>query len=83
MTRGQMSAFPVRALGLPSGIGSDVFVDDISSIFEADIERLAAAAITRGCNPPENDRFCPDQPVTRSQMAAFLQRALGDRSVDG
>ncbi|MFO7292941.1 MAG: S-layer homology domain-containing protein, partial [Acidimicrobiia bacterium] len=55
--------------------GTD-FVDDDGSIFEGDIERLAAAGITRGCNPPDNDRFCPDDPITRGQMAAFLFRAL-------
>src|SRR5690606_1831895 len=32
--------------------------------------------ISRGCNPPRNDRFCPDDYVTRRQMAAFLHRAL-------
>jgi hypothetical protein len=51
-------------------------VDDDGSIFEADIAKLAAAGITRGCNPPVNDRFCPTDPVTRQQMAAFLHRAL-------
>ena len=35
---------------------------------------LADAGITRGCNPPENDRFCPDDAVTRAQMATFLMR---------
>jgi hypothetical protein len=30
-----------------------------------------------GCNPPDNDRFCPEGPVTRGQMASFLVRALG------
>ncbi|MDH4307732.1 MAG: S-layer homology domain-containing protein [Acidimicrobiia bacterium] len=39
---------------------------------------LAAAGVTRGCNPPVNDRFCPAEPVTRGQMAAFLHRALTD-----
>ncbi len=76
MTRGQMAAFLVRALGLTDR-GSADFVDDDGSIFEADIERLATAGITKGCNPPVNDRFCPDDPVTRGQMAAFLHRALG------
>ena len=52
------------------------FVDD-DGIFEADIEWLAAQGITKGCNPPDNDRFCPDNPVTRGQIAAFLVRALG------
>ena len=76
VTRGQMAAFLVRALGLTDR-GSVDFVDDDDSIFEADIERLATAGITRGCNPPVNDRFCPDAKVTRGQMAAFLVRALG------
>jgi hypothetical protein len=76
VTRGQMAAFLSRALDLPVGIGID-FVDDNGSVFEADIEKLAAAGITMGCNPPANDRFCPGDPVTREQMAAFLVRALG------
>ncbi|HSJ34612.1 MAG TPA: S-layer homology domain-containing protein [Acidimicrobiia bacterium] len=76
LTRGQMAAFLARALALPR-VDGDRFTDDESSVFEADIEALAAAGITRGCNPPANDRFCPDDPVTREQMAAFLHRALG------
>ena len=76
VTRGQMAAFLVRALGLTDNGGGNTFIDDNGSIFEEDIARLAAAGITKGCNPPLNDRFCPDQPVTRGQMAAFLNRAL-------
>src|SRR5690606_28766162 len=82
VTRGQMAAFIVRPLGLPETDGTDV-VDDDHSIFEDDIERLAAAGITRGCNPPDNDRFCPEQPITRGQMAAFIVRALGLTETDG
>jgi hypothetical protein len=76
VTRGQMAAFLVRALGLTERL-DDPFIDDDESIFEADIEQLAAVGITKGCNPPANDRFCPDGKVTRGQMAAFLVRALG------
>ncbi len=76
VTRGQMAAFLARALSLPTVDGVDSFSDDDGSVFEADIERLAAAGITAGCNPPTFDRFCPDQSVTRGQMAAFLARAL-------
>ena len=76
VTRGQMAAFLVRALGLTERLDNP-FTDDDGSIFEGDIERLAAAGITRGCNPPANTRFCPDANVTREQMAAFLVRALG------
>jgi LmbE family N-acetylglucosaminyl deacetylase len=78
VTRGQMAAFLVRFLGLTDDGGGNTFVDDDGSIFEADIAKLAAAGITRGCNPSEgNTKFCPDDFVTREQMAAFLVRALG------
>ena len=76
VTRGQMSAFLVRALGLPA-TDTDFFIDDAESVFQSDINRLAAAGITKGCNPPINDRFCPDAKVTRGVMAAFLVRAFG------
>lgn len=75
ITRGQMAAFLSRALGLSSAASG--FVDTGGSEFGQDIGALAASGITRGCNPPINDRFCPDDPVTRGQMAAFLTRALG------
>src|SRR5690606_41394018 len=78
VTRGQMAAFLVRALGLTVDDPGDQFVDDDGHVFESDIERLASAGVTRGCNPPANDRFCPDDFVTRGQMAAFLHRAIGD-----
>lgn len=75
VTRGQMAAFLARHLDLPAS-PEDHFVDDNSSIFEDDINRLAAAGITKGCNPPANDRFCPSETVDRGQMAAFLVRAF-------
>jgi hypothetical protein len=76
VTRGQMAAFLVRAFGYTDSSSGDRFTDDNSSIFEEDIERLAAAGVTRGCNPPDNTRFCPNDFVTRGQMAAFLRRAM-------
>lgn len=74
ITRAQMAAFLVRALSLPPG--PETFVDDNETIFEADINAVAQAAITIGCNPPTNDRFCPSTEVKRDQMASFLGRAL-------
>jgi hypothetical protein len=70
-----MAAFLVRAFGY-SEIGDVDFEDDDGSEFEADIARLATAGVTLGCNPPDNDRFCPDQAMTRAEMATFLMRAL-------
>lgn len=76
VTREQMAAFLVRALGLTDDGGGNTFIDDDGSVFETDIAKLAASGITTGCNPPDNDKFCPKKPVTRAQMAAFLRRAL-------
>lgn len=76
VTREQMAAFLVRALGLTDDGGGNKFIDDDGSVFEADIAKLATAGITQGCNPPANTKFCPTSRVTREQMAAFLRRAL-------
>jgi len=77
VTRGAMAAFLVRALGLIDEGDGNTFNDDDGSIFETDITRLAVSGITRGCNPPVNDEFCPNIAVTRAEMAAFLHRAIG------
>jgi hypothetical protein len=73
-----LAAGPDRIGCDDSGGFQGSFADDDTSVFEADIEELAASGVTKGCNPPLNDRFCPTDPVTRGQMAAFLHRALGD-----
>lgn len=72
VTRGQMAAFLVRALGLTNSGGKDWFNDDNDSVFESDINKLAAANITSGCG---GGGFCPDRRLTRGEMAAFLARA--------
>jgi len=53
------------------------FYDDDASMFQPNIEAIAAAGITLGCNPPFGDKFCSTDAVTREEMAAFLVRALG------
>ncbi|MEA2001599.1 MAG: S-layer homology domain-containing protein, partial [Actinomycetota bacterium] len=83
VTRGQMAAFLVRALDLTEvDPNLDVFEDTIDSFFLSDIMILATSGITKGCNPPANDRFCPDDVVTRGQMGAFLVRSFGLTEVD-
>lgn len=57
--------------------GSPTFNDvPTSHQFFQYIEALSASGITGGCqaSPP---LYCPDQPVTRGQMAVFLAKALG------
>ena len=60
--------------------GTDFFTDDDGNPFEDSIDVLMAAGVTKGCNPPDNDRFCPDRPLIRAEMASFFARALGYRS---
>lgn len=50
--------------------------DDVPTdhLFHRHIEALAKSGITGGCGG--ND-FCPNAPLTRAQMAAFLAKALG------
>ncbi len=76
VSRGEMAAFLVRGLGYSDPGAGDWFTDDDGSIFEDNIDRLKVAGVTVGCNPPANDKFCPDDPVQRDQMASFLARAL-------
>jgi len=80
VTRGQMAVFLLRSKYGPSyqppdatGIFADVPLDHPFARF---IEQLANEAITAGCgtNPA---RYCPDQPVTRGQMAVFLVSTFG------
>jgi hypothetical protein len=53
-----------------------------SNIFHNDIAWLADAGVTKGCNPPANDEFCPGSSVTREQMAAFMRRLAENKVVD-
>jgi len=71
VTRGQMAAFLVRALGLMQH--RSTFSDTAGHPFAFDIGGLATAGITNGC---DTNRYCPDEAVTRAQMATFLRRAL-------
>ena len=47
------------------------FYDD-SSTSKRGINQVATAKFTLGCNPPQNDPYCPAHLVTRGQMAAFI-----------
>ncbi len=59
------------------------FIDvDDSNVFKADLEWMAANGITKGCNPPANDKYCPSVTVTREQMAAFMHRLALSQAVD-
>ncbi len=72
VSRAQMASFLARALNLPKA-NRDYFNDDEGNTHEANINRLAKSGITQGCNSA-NTQFCPEDSVTRGQMAAFLYR---------
>ena len=78
VTRAQMAGFLTRALNLPVPAPEErrEFSDIAGGVHRGDIFALAAAGITRGCDRADLTRYCPDDPVTRAQMAAFLVRAL-------
>ncbi len=75
VTRGQMASFLVRAFEIPSA-DSSVFTDTGGDVHAENIEALAAHGITGGC-ATDPDRYCPNAPVTRGQMATMLARVLG------
>jgi uncharacterized delta-60 repeat protein len=78
VTRAQMAVFLLRGIhtsaytpppiGAGSGFG-DVPADYWSGAW---IKQLAAEGITSGCG---GGNYCPEQPVTRAQMAVFLLRS--------
>ena len=83
-----LSIMPVAGAQVADDSGESIeqqaFTDTAGSVFQGAIDELAARGITFGCNPPANTRFCPDNPVTRGQMAIFIVRAfnLGPASAD-
>ena len=75
VTRAQMATFLTRALNLETPPQPAGFTDiDPDGVHAPSIEALYAAGITTGC-AQQPLQYCPDKPVTRAQMAAFLHRA--------
>ncbi len=83
-----LSIMPVAGAQVADDSGESVdlqaFADTADSVFRNAIDELQARGITQGCNPPANTLFCPDDPVTRGQMAIFIVRGfdLGPATFD-
>ena len=77
VSRAQMAVFLLRAKygsGYSPSPATGVFNDvDLGYWAASWIEALAAEGITAGCG---NGGFCPEEAVTRAQMAVFLVRAF-------
>jgi len=63
-------------LALPVAVNASHIFSDVptSNTFHAAISTLYGARITGGCG---GGKYCPNDPVTRGSMAAFLVRGLG------
>ena len=60
----------------PEPVSSLRFSDvDAGQWWSGHVERLAELGITAGCRSG-SDEYCPDDAVTRGQMATFLRRAF-------
>ena len=84
VTRAEMAVFLLKAKHgvayAPPPVGAVTGFNDVPSTHWAAawIVQLAAEGITGGCfSPrPEGRAYCPDDPVTRAQMAVFLGKAF-------
>lgn len=74
VTRAQFASLLVRATGMTGGEGGDRFTDDDGSVHEQNIDILAFNGVTSGCT---TTTFCPNQPLTRGQLAQLLFVAIG------
>jgi hypothetical protein len=77
LTRAEMAAFLVRSKHggtfVPPDPTGSVFTDVPAAYWAAGwIEQLAADGLTKGCGTP--GLFCPEDAVSRTQMAIFLLR---------
>jgi hypothetical protein len=78
ITRGQMAVFLVTSLGQSPVQCTGRFGDvPIGHPFCGFIEKLFDLGITGGCSLTDGT-FCPDDPVTRGQMAVFIEASLGN-----
>jgi len=76
VTRGQMAVFLEKGLYYPDAFAppnlEPTFNDTIGHWAEDWIEALKDDGITAGCG---DGNYCPEDPVTRAQMAVFLLKA--------
>ena len=74
----------VGAFLIPAAVYASHQFNDVpnSHTFHNAIGWLKDHSITVGCNPPANTQYCPDDNVTRGQMAAFMKRLAENNVVD-
>ena len=81
LTRGMMVTVLYRLAGEPTVAQASPFTDVASSAYYADAVAWAAEeGIVLGVS---ETLFCPNQPITRQQLAAVLYRYCGSPAADG
>jgi hypothetical protein len=81
VTRAQMAVFLVKSMGETPASSCEHLFSDVDETtggnpaFCKYIEKFSTLGITAGCG---GSNFCPNDPVTRAQMAVFLTKALGE-----
>jgi len=77
VTRAQMAVFLEKGLHYPNAFTASnvapTFNDTVGHWAEDWIEALRSDGITGGCGP---NLYCPENPVTRAQMAVFLLKSM-------
>jgi hypothetical protein len=79
-----IAALVAAVLVVPLGVYASHQFSDVpdSHLFHNAIGWMKDNNVTSGCNPPVNDKYCPDDTVTRGQMAAFMKRLSEGQVVD-
>jgi len=74
----------IALFAVPIAVSAAGGFTDVSddNMFKNDIQWMADNGITKGCNPPTNDKFCPPDVVTRETMSAFMHRLGVNQVVD-
>lgn len=71
-TRYEAAALVLRGSGLPAWTGASRFTD-VSDAQKGAVDGLAEACVVAGC---ATDRFCPDDEITREQVAKLIAVAF-------
>ena len=69
----------IAALSTVAALAASGQFDDVTAgdVHEPGIGFMAETGVTAGCNP-EGTEFCPEDSVTRAQMATFMHRLSGN-----
>lgn len=78
VNRGQLATLLATAFDVPDASGSPF--RDVPGTHAPAVASLAAAGVTSGCAP---DRYCPDAPVSRAQLATLIAELLDLRASGG